>query len=150
MKWLLFWSLFTPWNAHASSTHHALDLATLTERSERIIQGEVVAVQPKEARDGIRTTYTVVVYDTLLGLPLEEVTVTLPGGRMGDIVQRVSGVPLYKEGDEVVLFLTGENRPILRGLFTVEAHRLQDPLPDRAADFPETIEELREQILPRP
>lgn len=76
-----------------------------------------------------RCTGTSVVYDageiwTLTSLDLEEVwrgaspaqiTVRLLGGRWGDITSHVSGVPQFRPGEEVVLFL----EPASRGDFSV-------------------------------
>jgi hypothetical protein len=55
------------------------------------------------------------VEDTWRGETPERITVRLLGGSMGDITSRVSGVPRFRTGEDVVLFL----EPTKRGDFSV-------------------------------
>ena len=48
---------------------------------------------------------TMGVRETLVGDPAEKITVRVPGGKAGNLDQRVHGVARLTEGDHVVLFL---------------------------------------------
>ena len=44
------------------------------------------------------------------GQPGERVTVTVPGGTVGDLAQHVDAAPVFTEGEEVVVFLARVRR----------------------------------------
>lgn len=136
--------LATP--ALAGSWDHATGLAELAEESASVAHGVVVAVQTRQGFDGLRTRYTVVVEDTLAGRPLDEVTVELPGGVDGDLRQTVVGVPVWHEGDEVLVFVPWEGRVSLRGIFTVEGDEVIDPAPQRTEPIPSRLGELADAL----
>jgi hypothetical protein len=61
-------------------------------------------------------TFTIFeVAETWKGLATEQVTVRLLGGTVGSLTSTVSGVPRFRTGEEVILFL----EPTARGDFTV-------------------------------
>jgi hypothetical protein len=56
-------------------------------------------------REWILTYSTFSIEKTLKGFPSQEITIVTPGGRVGDIVQEVVGVPRFQRGDERVVFV---------------------------------------------
>lgn len=91
--------------AHAT-TLLKLTMDDLVDRSERIVQGEVVKLEAKEEQGRIVTYITLDVQDTLKG-PADEQTISFRvlGGRMGDLVTIVHGTPQFSAGEQVLVFL---------------------------------------------
>lgn len=88
----------------------AVDLPTLVADARAVALGRVVVVAPRwtEGRRAIETLVTVEVAEYLKGDLGAEVTVAVPGGRMGPYLSVMPGAPRLAEGDEVVLFLAGQ------------------------------------------
>lgn len=88
------------------------DLPALSRESDAVVRGTVRRVQSRWAADGRRivTDVEIEVAEALKGAPGRTVLVTQPGGRMGDIGQRVSGLASFAEGEEVVVFLQRRGR----------------------------------------
>jgi hypothetical protein len=84
-----------------------LSFDELVAKADSIVQGNVVAARTYRSSDGklILTSYTVNVRQTLKGSPAKAVTLTTIGGRIGNTVLHVSGVPVFQQGEEAVLFL---------------------------------------------
>ncbi len=69
----------------------------------------------------IFTNYKFKVEDSVKNKYTEEIFIRLPGGKLGDISMNVTGVPLFKDNEEVVLFIEKENSdgyPILAGFYS--------------------------------
>jgi hypothetical protein len=98
--------LLTPLPALAT-TMIALDVPALSKAADSIVQGKVLSIQSHLTRDGRRvyTEIEVQVAETIKGDAPKTVTLTQPGGEVGDIGQLVSGTAHYEVGEEVVLFL---------------------------------------------
>ena len=94
-------------------------LETLVRDSATVVRGTVTVTHTEPCSLGLCTTYTVAVSETWRGETLEALRVTLPGGRTGGLTQRVAGLPLWKKGDDVVLFLDERGQPGWTRLFTV-------------------------------
>lgn len=89
--------------------------------SEVVLKGKVRAIESRWSDDGsiIVTDVTLAVKTEIFGNPGgSEVTVTVPGGRVGDVVLEVSETPAFRRGGEAVLFLTGSGN----GSFEVTGH----------------------------
>lgn len=84
-----------------------LDLEQLTRSSDAIVIGKVSRVSSRWTKDQrlIVTEVAITVSERLKGGAEETVTVVQPGGVVGTVGQRVSGLPQFNKGDEVVLFL---------------------------------------------
>ncbi|QRK07952.1 hypothetical protein JQX13_49695 [Archangium violaceum] len=83
------------------------DLPELAQTADSIIHGTVRRVESRWSGDGRRivTDVEIQVTEALKGQAGSTVLVTQPGGRVGDIGQRVSGLASFSPGEEVVLFL---------------------------------------------
>ena len=95
-------------------------LAELAEEAWAIVHGRVTAVRPQwtAGRRGIESLVTVAVSDYLKGDLGPTVTVRTPGGTLGAYRTVLVGAPVFREGDEVVLFLAthGPSIPFILGL----------------------------------
>jgi hypothetical protein len=83
------------------------DLPELARSADTIIHGTVRRMESRWSGDGRRivTDVEIQVTEALKGQAGGTVLVTQPGGRVGDIGQRVSGLASFTPGEEVVLFL---------------------------------------------
>ncbi|QRN94259.1 hypothetical protein JRI60_34690 [Archangium violaceum] len=83
------------------------DLPELARSADTIVHGTVRRVESRWSGDGRRivTDVEIQVTEALKGQAGGTVLVTQPGGRVGDIGQRVSGLASFTPGEEVVLFL---------------------------------------------
>ena len=88
----------------------ATDFPTLVADARVIAVGRVVALESRwtEGRHGIETLVTIDVEQYLKGDLGTSVTLRTPGGQMGPYLSVMPGAPRFAEGDEVVLFLTGD------------------------------------------
>lgn len=84
-----------------------LDLEDITNRSEAIIRGRVKDVESRynEERTKIFTYSIIEVRDTIKGKTPPVFTVRTYGGQVGDICMKVPGMPEFKQGEEVFLFI---------------------------------------------
>lgn len=92
---------------HAGATVYApMDDATLVAASEAIVTGTVAASVPRKI-DGRFVTETTVEVDHVYKGAVDgmRVTVTTPGGRVGDEGVVVFGAPTFDAGESVLLFL---------------------------------------------
>jgi hypothetical protein len=93
-------------SAHATTVRR-LSFDNLIAKSEAIVTGQVIDSRTYRTPDGklILTSYTVRVGEQLKGKTPPTVTVTIVGGRIGNTILRVSGMPQFHNGESAVLFL---------------------------------------------
>lgn len=78
----------------------------LTKGSAAIVVGRVRSITPKAAAfDTVETAVSLDVEVVIKGRNRSEVTVVLPGGRLGNLEQLDGGVPTFLPGERVLLFL---------------------------------------------
>lgn len=110
MPLLTTW-LFAP-SASATLFTHPYSIEELSERSESVVAGEVIAVR-SEVRDGSPwTVATVLVDEHLQGDAAPMVEASWPGGRIGDVELVVAGSPSVVVGEDTVVFLTESGRVV--------------------------------------
>jgi hypothetical protein len=82
-------------------------LKEMTETSHAIFTGTCVKKVSawNEKRTKIFTQVSIRTGDLIKGNPGTEVLVTVPGGRVGNATYEVSDMPVFTEGEEVLLFL---------------------------------------------
>lgn len=90
-----------------ATTMLRVDVPELTRSADAIVQGTVRRMESRWSGDGRRivTDVEIQVAEALKGQPGDTVLVTLPGGRMGELGQKVSGEASFAPGEEVVVFL---------------------------------------------
>src|SRR5688500_2243640 len=81
----------------------------MVTESQLIVHARVIDVEGAlvGARRSIETLVTVAVLSPLKGMTGEELVFRVPGGRVGRYRRIFVGAPVFKLGDEVVLFLKG-------------------------------------------
>ena len=84
-------------------------LAELSREAGAIVHGRVVGVEGvwTAGRRGIETVVTLPVTTALKGQPGGEVRLRVPGGELGRYRSVMVGAPVFREGDEVIVFLGG-------------------------------------------
>lgn len=83
-----------------------LDFRQLASKATVIVHGRVVSLTPQWAeRHGIETLVTVQVTSYLKGDFGPQVTFRVPGGTIGRFRAITAGAPVFRQGDEVILFL---------------------------------------------
>ena len=84
-----------------------MSVEEMTTESTSILYGKCTKVESAWSgnQDIILTSVTVVPDAYLKGNFGSEVTITVPGGRVGDIIYEVSEMPVFTEGDDVFTFL---------------------------------------------
>lgn len=85
-----------------------LDVESLTAASDVIATVEVLGQESEYTDDDMRivTRIDLRVDDPVKGCDdAERLEITMPGGRIGDIAQHVSGVPAFEVGERAIVFL---------------------------------------------
>jgi hypothetical protein len=79
----------------------------LTDKSTAVLYGKCSKVKCEwnDKKDKIYTYVTVVPEAYIKGNLGSEVTITVPGGQVGNILYEVSDMPLFVEGEEAVAFV---------------------------------------------
>jgi hypothetical protein len=92
--------------AHATTVRR-LSFDELVSKAEMIVAGQVTDSRTYRTGDGklILTSYTIQVGENIKGKAPATVTVTTVGGKVGNTVLRVSGMPQFQTGENTVLFL---------------------------------------------
>jgi len=84
-----------------------LSFDDLISSANSIVEGSVVSSNTYRSSDGklIFTSYTINVQESLKGSTPQLVTVTTVGGRVGNTILHVAGMPVFQPGDRAILFL---------------------------------------------
>lgn len=122
-------------------------LSSLEELATCVVSGVVSDTDVARAAWGVVTRYEIAVERIYAGECGEVVSIVLPGGKEGDLVQTYGGVPLWAVGDEVLVFVSDRTRMPMTGVFTIRDHVVVDPL-SRWGDRVILDEEL-ESVLAR-
>lgn len=113
LAWLAL-ALFSGAVADAT-TIARMSLAQLAQAAPLIIRARCGANYVAQDAGEIWTFTSFQVEETWRGEAPPQITVRLLGGTMGDITSHVSGVPQFRPGEDVILFL----QPTKRGDFSV-------------------------------
>ncbi len=82
-----------------------LDIDELTKRSEQVVRGHVVGMEPRLEGGHVSTYVTLRVAERYKGSGDDEVTLRRVGGRVGDIATHVAGATPFTPGEHVLVFL---------------------------------------------
>jgi hypothetical protein len=84
-----------------------LSFDDLITSANSIVEGSVVSSNTYRSSDGklIFTSYTISVQESLKGTAPQTVTVTTVGGRIGNTILHVAGMPAFQPGERAILFL---------------------------------------------
>jgi hypothetical protein len=109
----------------SASTFARMGLYDLVDENPTIVVGEVVNSHSywNDAKTFILTDYRIAVSDVLKGaVANREITVTVPGGKVGDLISVIVGGADLSSGKPYVLFLDRKDLLGVRGVLTVRDH----------------------------
>ena len=91
----------------AATIQGPADIASLTLASDAVVRAEVLGKETHWGAGGgeIFTTVTLRPLEIWKGEPAAQFSLLVPGGRQGELDQVVQGAALFREGEEVVVFL---------------------------------------------
>jgi hypothetical protein len=98
-----------------ASTVKRMDLKELVSVSDAIAQGTVESVESRWENQSIYTYISVRVDEPLKGGPRRVLLIRQAGGQIGALHAHVPGMPQFKQGDQVIVFL----RDLKNGTFDV-------------------------------
>lgn len=107
-------SLACCWATRAT-TLERMSVARISRVAKLIIRARCISNSTRWDAGEIWTFTSFEVGETWKGAPPERITVRLLGGTLGALTSTVSGVPRFRPGEEVILFL----QPTSRGDFSV-------------------------------
>ena len=87
-----------------------LSMEDLVVESDAVVLGHCIDKRVYQEGKMIWTEYTIQVYEVLKGEKLKEVRVRQPGGELGDVGIAVSGAVSFAPFEEVLLFLSKEEK----------------------------------------
>ncbi len=161
MGWALVAMLLAP-GALATQVI-GLDVEGLTRGSDAIVVGKVVRSHSRWTSDQrlIVTEVEVEIAESLKGAAGKSVVILQPGGVVGEIGQRVSGLARFQLGDEVLVFLERQGRRtflvtgLAQGKFRIErssdgqeAYAVPDDVAGAALVDPLTHAPMRSPLQP--
>ena len=88
-----------------ATTLARLSVEQLAAGSDAVARVRCVRSESRWENGSIWTVATVEIAETLKGNLPAEITVHLPGGRVGHLTATVDGVPKFKSGDDAIVFL---------------------------------------------
>ena len=109
-----------------ATTVERLDLDDLVKKARTIVVGKVTGTRTYWSADRrfILTDYSITVDENLKGQARRSVSVTTVGGKIGDLELHVSGMPVFQQGENAVVFIeqSGSYQTVVglgQGKFTV-------------------------------
>ncbi len=105
--WGLLGMLFSLLSNDALSQVRKVSIKELTLESTAIVVGKCTKKESfwNDKRTQILTEVKIQTGESIKGKPGEEVVITIPGGRVGNTIYEVSDMPVFQEGEEVLVFL---------------------------------------------
>jgi hypothetical protein len=88
-----------------ASTVQKMELPDLVKAADSIVQGHVESVQARYENTMVYTYTSVAVDDPLKGDRRQTVLLKHPGGTIGAMTMFIAGMPQFKAGDQVIVFL---------------------------------------------
>jgi hypothetical protein len=102
-------------SAASATTLARMDLSELAQSAQIVIRARCEGSQSLLAGGSIWTLYDFILLETLKGAPPQLLRIRLPGGRVGHLETKIDGVPKFRAGEEVVLFV----EPTTDGNFSI-------------------------------
>jgi hypothetical protein len=97
----------------SATTLERMSIAKMTQHAQLVVRAQCLANSVAWDRGEIWTFTSFEVEDSWKGAPIgaaQQVTVRLLGGSVGNLTSTVSGVPRFRPGEEVILFLQTTTR----------------------------------------
>lgn len=97
-------------SAARPSTFLATSVEETARDADAVVRGKVLRTSSRWVGGRIVTDAEIAVASAWKGAPGERVVVTVPGGTVGDVAQRVDAAPTFTQGEEVVVFASRARR----------------------------------------
>lgn len=121
MLWMASPSHATTIHAHGETTEDAFE--HLVDEAAAVVRATVLSTETMVRGRGLVTHYELVVTDCIEGDAEDTLSFALPGGVRADgVMERVSGVPVWSEGADVVVIVPESGQPSLYGVYTLDEH----------------------------
>lgn len=152
-------------SAHAATVLH-MDLKTLSKEADAIVVASVVDVQTEVREGRVFSKATFQTEEVWKGQPLDTFSIRYLGGRHGDLVTRVPGLPMFTEGSREILFLESHPRHkswavlgLEQGRFVLDEDRVKrspdahlhpisnDGKPVKMSEFPSDLKSFMAEVL---
>ncbi len=88
-----------------AATFLAQSVEETARTSDAVVRGTVIGMSSRWVGTRIVTDVEIAVTSAWKGAPGRTVTVTVPGGAVGDLAQRVDAAPEFTVGEDVVVFV---------------------------------------------
>jgi hypothetical protein len=105
ISWLLLLFLGFPFIARGT-TFARLSISQMSQRASAIVRAQCVASTVVEVSGEIWTLTTFDVQEIWRGAAPSRITVRLLGGTSGNLTSHVAGIPRFRPGEQVILFLS--------------------------------------------
>jgi len=89
----------------AATTVVKMDLPRLVSTADHIVQGRVESVETRGEQNKIYTYVSVVIDESIKGNGRRAVVIKQLGGTFGNTIYSIAGMPHFRKGDQVILFL---------------------------------------------
>ena len=105
--WGLLGALLSLLSNDALSQVRKVSIKELALESTAIVVGKCIKRESfwNDKRTQILTEVKIQTAESIKGKPGSEVVITIPGGRVGNTIYEVSDMPVFVEGEEVLVFL---------------------------------------------
>lgn len=87
-----------------ATTVMKMDLSELVSKSDAIVQGTVESVDMRWENQSIYTYTSIRVDEGMKGGPRRAILLKHPGGKIGSLHLDIPGMPVFKQGDQVIVF----------------------------------------------
>jgi len=108
-KRIVFFFIFVFWlttTSHATTVER-LSLDDLVRKAHKIVIGKVSHARTHWSDNGkvILTTYTIEVQESIKGQTSRTQEITTVGGKIGDLILNVAGMPSFEDGETAIVFV---------------------------------------------
>ena len=132
--------------AGAARTTEAPSVQALASTASSVVHARVLEADTRQDGPRVRTTYTLAPLTTLAGEAPATLTVTLPGGTVGELTVEAHGVPVWTPGDEAVVFVSDGGSVRLDAVFSIEDGLVIDAAERPADQVPATLSALQAHV----
>lgn len=135
------------------SSQEVISLEQKTAKADLIVVGKVTDVQSRwdEPKTIIHTFVSVSIEEIVKGQsPNDKITITLPGGRVGDIADLMPGMPSFQNGERVLVFLIhdrySDDLYLVHGAYGKHKIMPDNKIESTSKTLPEFLNEIRRFI----
>jgi hypothetical protein len=137
------------------SSQQPITLQEKTANADLIVVGKVTDVQCRwdEPKTLIHTYVSVSIEEIVKGQsPNDKITITMPGGEVGNLIAAMPGMPSFRKGERVLLFLIrdrySDDLYLVHGVHGKDSIMPDNRMRSTGKTLPEFLNEIR-QCIPK-